>query len=373
MFRVLGNTSVKLPLIGQGTTRVGSYADATPERDRQRMDALRFGIDLGLNFLDTAQLYGGGHSEEVVGQAIKGLRDKVFLASKFNPEYNSYQKLVKAVDKSLDRLQTDYLDLYQVHFPNSSVRIEETMGAMEDLVVAGKIRHIGVSNFTLAELMTARAASSPIGVVSIQVEYNLFQRSIEQDLLPYCQQEEVTVLAYSPLDQGFSVGEGPRLRTLRSLAEKYGKTASQITLRWLVSRPSVVVLVKAARREHILENAQSLEFDLLDEDIERIDQTFDQQVFHACPSRIRTGLDSARSVYRTIEEALENRFDLIPSPESFAQNVAKGNFLKPLPLVPTKDTSGAFDYDLVDGQVFFWAWVIAKGLDEPMPVFEKRG
>ena len=160
MHRVLGNTPVKLPPIAQGTTRMGNYAHATPEKDRQRIDALRFGIDLGLTFLDTAQLYGGGHSEEVVGRAIKGLRDKVFLASKFNPEYNSYQKLVKAVDNSLGRLQTDYLDLYQVHFPNPSVGIEETMGAMEDLVAAGKIRHIGVSNFTLAELKSARAARS---------------------------------------------------------------------------------------------------------------------------------------------------------------------------------------------------------------------
>ncbi|MCH7623635.1 MAG: aldo/keto reductase [Nitrospinae bacterium] len=226
--------------------------------------------------------------------------------------------------------------------------------------------------FTLQELQAARSLAASWDVVSNQVEYNLFQRNIEHDIVPYCQENQVTVMAYSPLDRGLALQDGPRLKLLRSLATKYEKTVAQITLRWVISRPSIIAVVKSASREHTLENAQVMEFDLLDEDIDQIDKLFEQKIVHVPPARIRTKRPGAEGFYGSVDEALRNRDDLIPSPESLAMNIEKAGFPKPVPVIPSSDTSGAYDYDLVDNHVLYWAWVITKGMDEPIPAFEKR-
>ena len=270
--RYLGNTSVKLPALGQGTTQTGSYAISTDEGDRQRIGVLRLGIELGMSLIDTAELYGGGHSEEVVGTAIKGIRDNVFLASKFRPENSTAEGLMRAIEGSLRRLQTDYLDLYQWHWPNPQVPLEETLDALLTLKSQGKIRFIGVSNFTVKELETARSHGGPSEIASTQVEYNLSQRAVERDVLPYCQREHVTLLAYSPLGGGSTLVDGRRSRLLRDIGEKYEKSAAQIALRWLLTRASVIPIVKSSDPKHTLENAQAAKFELDREDIERIDR-----------------------------------------------------------------------------------------------------
>lgn len=370
MFRTLGNTPVKLPVIGQGFTQVGSYESMTEEKDRSRIEALRYGIELGFNFLDTAELYGGGHSEEVVGKAVRGMRERVFIASKFNAEHGSFQGVIRAAEGSLRRLQTDYLDLYQMHWPNPEIPIDETLRALHSLVEQGKVRFIGVSNFTVSELAYARLASS-LPIVSNQMEYNLFERSVEKEMLPYCQREGVTLLAYSPLDRGGILKEEPPLRLLQSLAGKYQKTVVQITLNWLLSHQQVIALVKAGSREHIIENAQATTFKLESEDIALIDSSMEQKIILVPPVRIRVAFKENQRIYRTVDEALHNPQDLIPSPRLVANNILQGHFLKPLALVMTSDLTGEYKYDLVDNSVLYWAWVIARGVNFPMPCFIK--
>src|SRR5208337_3232002 len=184
----LARTGIQLPELALGTWQY-----------QGGVEPLQVGISLGTNFIDTAESYG---TEEIVGQAIKGIRDKVFLATKVSPRHFRRVDVVQAAEQSLKRLNTDYIDLYQLHWPNYTVSIAETMSAMEELVEAGKIRFIGVSNFSAREIAKAQATLTKNRIVSNQVRYNIVDRTIEYVLLQYCQTQQIAVLAFSPLANG---------------------------------------------------------------------------------------------------------------------------------------------------------------------------
>ncbi len=237
----LGSTGIPLPELGLGTWRY-----------RGGVEALRAGIELGACFIDTAECYG---TESLVGEAIRGIRDRIFLASKVSPRHFRYQDVIKAAECSLKQLQTDYLDLYQLHWPNYTVPIAETMSAMESLVAMGKVRFIGVSNFTAAELRRAQAQLSKVRIVSNQVRYSVVDRSPEQELLPYCQANQISLLAFSPLATGFEVLRRADPRDcLGQVAAAVGKTRAQIALNWCVSHPAVIAIFKADKADHVHEN-----------------------------------------------------------------------------------------------------------------------
>ena len=244
-YRELGRTGVSIPEIGLG---VWQY--------RGGVEPLRRGVALGANLIDTAEVYG---TEGVVGEAMKGMRDKVFLATKVSGDHLRRRDVLNAADASLKRLGTDVIDLYQVHWPDSNVPIEETMGALEELVDAGKVRYIGVSNFSLKELKAAQQAMKKHPIVEDQVLYNLMDRDIERDLLPYCQEQGITILAYSPLARG-AIASKPLIRhraafeALRGIARETGKTAAQVALNWCNSHPMVVSIPKSNHVERVEEN-----------------------------------------------------------------------------------------------------------------------
>ena len=215
-------------------------------------EALRAGIELDATFVDTAESYG---TEPVVGQAIRGIRDRIFLASKISPRHFRQHDVINAAECSLKQLNTDYLDLYQLHWPNYTVPIEETMSAMERLVEMGKIRFIGVSNFTAAELRRAQAQLSKARIVSNQVRYSLVDRSAEQELLPYCEANQISLLAFSPLATGFDgLRRADHGDALGQVAAAAGKTRAQVALNWCVSHPAVSAIFKANKVEHVREN-----------------------------------------------------------------------------------------------------------------------
>jgi len=222
--------------------------------------ALRLGLELGMRFVDTAEVYGHGHSEEVVAVAVREQRGSVLIATKVSAENLSYERLIRSCEASLRRLKTDYIDLYQVHWPNPRIPIAETMKAMEKLVGEGRVRQIGVSNFSVQQTREAQEALSKNSLASNQVEYSLAERSIEKDLLPYCTKEHVTVIAYSPVARGHIPGSGreERWRILDRIASKYGKTRTQVALNWLICKEPVVAIPKAANLEHVKENAGSV-------------------------------------------------------------------------------------------------------------------
>ena len=245
----LGNTGVQVPEFALGTWQY-----------RGGLEPLRAGIEFGASFIDTAEAYG---TEPVVGQAIRGIRDRIFLASKVSPRHFRRHDVINAAECSLKQLNTDYLDLYQLHWPNYTVPIGETMASMERLVEVGKVRFIGVSNFTLAELRRAQSVLSTTRIVSNQVRYSLVDRTPEEGLLQYCNTHQISVLAFSPLATGFG-----RMRrcdpddVLGQVAATVGKTRAQVALKWCVSHPAVIAIFKADKVEHVRENCAASGWEL---------------------------------------------------------------------------------------------------------------
>ena len=236
---------------------------------------LRRGVELGAFLIDTAEMY---HTEDAVGRAVKGIRDQVFIATKVLGSTLRYDQVMTAADRSLKRLNVDHMDLYQVHWPNSAVPIAETMGAMERLVDEGKVRYVGVSNFSVAEMREAQAAiKHPI--VSNQVLYSLSEREIEDELLPYCQSNGVMIMAYSPLGEGALVRKPPPdddgpLHVLRDVAEEAGKTMAQVALNWCIAHDNVMVIPKSDSVARTEENCGASGWRLTPEQMGRLDGAF---------------------------------------------------------------------------------------------------
>ncbi len=244
-------------------------------KDDEGVAAIGFGLDLGMSLVDTAEMYGAGHSEELVGQAIQGRRDVVFVASKVSPSHFAYNSLLRAAKSSLKRLGLKQMDLYQLHWPNPRIPISETMRAMEKVVKDGLARYIGVSNFSIEQLREAQESLSRERIVSNQVEYSLLDRSPEAKVLPFCREEGVTVIAYSPLGQGrIPRGKGGPFKVLDKVADSLGKTRNEVALNWLLQHQSVVVIPKAVERKHLQQNAQVPEWMLTREDYELLSKAF---------------------------------------------------------------------------------------------------
>ena len=219
------------------------------------VEPLRAGIEHGACLIDTAEIYG---TEEIVGEAIHGCRDRVFLATKVAPRNFRYRDLIAAAEQSLRRLGTDYIDLYQLHWPNYTVPVEDSMAAMDALVDAGKVRFIGVSNFSIQELKQAQAALSKHKIVSNQVRYSLIERTVECGLLQYCQQNQITLIAYSPFGESFQrMKHFDSESALAQAAKASGKTAAQVALNWLVAKDNVIAIPKASTTAHVVEDCEA--------------------------------------------------------------------------------------------------------------------
>src|SRR3989338_4525502 len=245
---------IKLPAIGIGTwgmgkAKVGERPDTS--NDEGCIAAIREAIKLGMWHIDTAEMYSSGHAEQIVAKAIKGIpREKVFITTKVLTSNLKREFLLAAARSSLQRLQVSYIDIYMIHWVNSTGQIKEAIEAMDELVEAGKVKHIGVSNFSTAQLKLAQSCTDN-KIVTNQVQYNLLDRRCEKELLPYCQENNVILTAYSPLGQGKLL----KNKVLTAVAAKHGKTPAQVALNWLGSTKNVVTIPKAASVWHVLENA----------------------------------------------------------------------------------------------------------------------
>ncbi|XXF79173.1 aldo/keto reductase [Myxococcaceae bacterium GXIMD 01537] len=268
--RLWGGTGVRVPLIGQGTWQMEQ-----DDRDGA-LRSLRVGLDLGLTHIDTAELYGSGLVEELVGEAIAGRRDEVFLVSKVMPSNATYQGTLRACERSLARLGTDRLDCYLLHWPGSHP-LEETVRAFEALVAAGKIRSWGVSNFDVEELEEALALAGPGRISCNQVLYHLRERAIEHRVLPWCEAHGVSVVGYSPFGSGrFPRPDSAGGRVLAEIARAHGVSPFQVALRFLVRRPSLFAIPKASSEPHARDNAAAANLELTEAELARLDAAFPQ-------------------------------------------------------------------------------------------------
>jgi diketogulonate reductase-like aldo/keto reductase len=260
------SSNERIPALGQGTWHMG-------EDSRRRADeiaALRLGIDLGMTLIDTAEMYADGGSEKLVGEAIRGRRDELFLVSKALPHHGTRRGVVRACEGSLERLGVDAIDLYLLHW-RGQIPLEETLAGFEALIAAGKIRHWGVSNFDvddMEELVDLRGGDA---VATNQVLYNLSRRGVEHDLLPWARHSGVSTMAYSPIEQGRLLGHP----SLNAIAERHpGATPAQIALAWALRHDGVCAIPQSGRPEHVRENRGALDLRLTSDDLAELDRAF---------------------------------------------------------------------------------------------------
>ena len=219
------------------------------------IEPIREAVRLGSGFIDTAEGYG---TEKMIGKAIKGFRDQVIVATKVWPTHFRFKDVIKAAENSLRRLKTDHIDLYQLHWPNPSVPFSETMQAMESLIDAGKIRHIGVCNFSLHQLKQAQASMTKHRIISNQVSYSLIDRDIEKNLLPYCVDNDIMVIAYSPLGRNLRhIRAYDKENTLRVISDAIDKTQAQVALNWCITKKNVIAIPKTNSMKRVVENCST--------------------------------------------------------------------------------------------------------------------
>ncbi len=259
----------RVPALGLGTWGIGGGSRPDRSQDGRLVTALQTALQLGYTHIDTAEMYGGGHTEELVGQAIGGHdRRDLFLVSKVWPDHLRYDRLLASCQASLDRLGVDYLDLYLVHWPNESVPSEETFRALNRLVSDGRALHIGVSNFNLTQLRRAhQLAATPLA--TNQVPYSLFERSyVRNGVLNYCQQNGILLTAYTPIEKG----RVARNSLVKNIAERYGATPVQVALGWLLQQAGVIAIPMSTDPQHLRENLESANLQLSNEDMQDLNQ-----------------------------------------------------------------------------------------------------
>ena len=314
--RKLGYSDLRLTTIGLGTWAIGGgdwRFGWGPQDDKESMAGIRHALDLGINWIDTAAIYGLGHSEEVVGKAIKGLTERPIIATKCSIVWDEQRNISRCLAKesirrevevSLRRLQIEVIDLYQIHWPNPEEDIEEGWEAVADLVKEGKVRYGGVSNFSVEQLKRIQPIHP---VASLQPPYSMIERGIEEELLDYCARQNIGVIVYSPMQKGILTGkftrqwvrnlaendhrhgdphfQEPQLRAnleltkdLGSMAEKRGRTVAQLAIAWVLRRPEVTAAIAGARRpSQIEETVRAGEWVLSEEDIAAIDELLDKR------------------------------------------------------------------------------------------------
>jgi aryl-alcohol dehydrogenase-like predicted oxidoreductase len=297
--RELGKSGIQITPIITGTWQAGKAMWVGIE-DSETIKAIRAAFDAGITTVDTAEVYGQGHSEQIVAEALSDVRDRVVYATKVFSNHLKYQQVIDACEGSLKNLKTDYIDLYQIHWPSGSnnsevVPIEETMSALNDLKQQGKIRAIGVSNFSRAQLEEAAQYGR---IDSLQPPYSLFWRYVEKETVPYCIENKISILAYSPLAQGLLTGKfGPdhkfeegdhraknklfqgenyvraqqALEKLRPIADRYQTSLGNLALAWLIAQPQAQAIAGVRNAEQAVQNAKAAEIHLSKEDLAEID------------------------------------------------------------------------------------------------------
>ena len=299
-YRMLGTSNIKLSAIIMGTWQAGKDM-WVGINDAESIKGIKAAYDAGITTFDTAEVYGNGHSEKIVGHALQDVRDNVVIATKVFSNHLKYQQVMEACHGSLKNLNTDYIDLYQIHWPPGSfgakpVPLEETMRAMADLKAQGKIRAIGVSNFSCSQLEDAATYGR---VDSLQPPYSLFWRKVETDAMPHCLKNDITVLAYSSMAQGLLTGKfGPdhtfakgdhrfrnklfqqenyervqkALEKLRPIAKSNNITLGQLSLAWVISRPGICAIAGARNAEQAAQNAAAVNVRLSEQDLAAVDE-----------------------------------------------------------------------------------------------------
>jgi diketogulonate reductase-like aldo/keto reductase len=257
-----------IPKLGLGTWRMGGDMARSHTHDLREAEGIRVAVKLGYTHIDTAEMYGAGHAEELICEAVRQTdRERLFITSKVWSSNLHYQDVLKALEGSLKRLGTSYLDMYLIHWPNPIIPLEDTFRALNELVARGKVRHIGVANFDLEQLERAKELAT-VPLATDQVHYSLLAREPETNgVLRFCEANGILLTAYKPLEKGTVTGHP----VVVEIARKYGVAPAQVALKWLIDKPGVITIPKAVSGQHLEENLGALNVELVGEDTARLD------------------------------------------------------------------------------------------------------
>ena len=260
-----------LPKIGFGTWKIGGSSSPNHSVDAKSLAALRYALEIGYTHIDTAEMYASGHTEELVGEAVRGSRKKreeLFITSKVLPNHLKYEEVLKACDASLRRLKMDYIDLYLIHWPQVGMKLEDTFRALNKLVHDGKVKHLGVSNFNLKLLQQSQGLSET-PLITNQVPYSISERSyVKNGVLEYCQQNDILFTAYEPVDKGNLHSN----RTLELIATLHNATIYQVALAWVISQPRIITIPMSFNPQHIEENFEATKIELSAQEIQQLNE-----------------------------------------------------------------------------------------------------
>jgi diketogulonate reductase-like aldo/keto reductase len=258
-----------LPKIGFGTWKIGGGSHADPKTDPVSLTALHTALEIGYTHFDTAEMYANGHSEELLGRAVdesQVQREAFFITTKVTPSHLRYDDVLNACDASLRRLGMDYIDLYLIHWPSAGMKLEDTFRALNKLVRDGKVKHLGISNFSVKQLKESQERSET-PIVTNQVPYSLADRSyVKNGMLEYCQKNDIFLTAYSPIEEG----NLKKSVVLESIAKAHNATTYQIALAWVTSQPRVITIPMSANPQHIKENFEAANIELSQTEIEQL-------------------------------------------------------------------------------------------------------
>ena len=329
-------------------------------------ESLKFSIELGNNHIDSAQNYGDGQSEEIIGSVAREMRAPLLVATKIGPADFSDGKVIPAIENSLRRLNMESIPLLYLHWPNPTIALDTTLSQIQTAYEQGKIQGLGLSNFSIPDIKRTRDYLSGEIFRAIQLEYNLFDRTPELDFFPLASSLRLSVVAYSPLDQGKVLGSQLRRRRIDKLARSQGITAGQLALSWLLVKSHCFLIPSTRNKGRVRENYGALDIELSDDVFHEVEEITKPEVVRILPQDIQVATDpsSRRDVYLDVKSARENLAGYTPSPEDVALALGRGEKVKPIRVLSQPRATPP--YVLVEGRVRFWAHVIAFGFSTPI-------
>jgi len=372
IYKSLGKSAIKVSAIGLGTMGFGGRYQREEQAAESCIHLIRTAVDLGLNFFDTAEVYGKGHAEEILGKAVSAIRDDVVIATKFAPANSGYADVMGAAEGSLKRLNTDFIDLYQMHWPAPQIPIEETFGGLADLVEQGKVRAVGLSNVTVSHARKILAfLPQDFPLVSMQQDFSLLERFVEPRILPFCTASGLSLIAYSPLGQGRLTKHDDRYEILQDVAERYAMTTSQVALQWVARKENTVAIPMTSRDANLRSNATALDRTIDDIDMSAITRAYSADIRPINVDAIEVMESHTGKVFSSLEQAKANTLGMSPSPRQLAEEMREGEMLKP---IKVRQKPGTLDkFELYEGQLRYWAWVIAHDGCEPIIAMVEHG
>jgi diketogulonate reductase-like aldo/keto reductase len=359
---------MKLPLIGQGAGHKGENLESFETDFSNLVNSVQIGIENGMNFVDTAEIYADGRSEIVVGSAVSRIRSEVLIASKFSTNHHKRYEVIKALDQSLTRMNTEYVDLYQIHWPNNSVPLEETLGAMWELKSKGKITEVGLCNVNRTQLIDAISIAKKQSekIYSVQIKFNLNDRFAYNQIADICKLEDIKIIAYSPVRNVLPL-KNDQKSLINEIAVAIGATPIQVALNWVISHVGVSAIPESSKPKHLIELARSREFTLSELQVDALDASFKSKAQDLAVRQIHSRNLLRRNTAKELAKNQIQKFsnDFCPSIMELSEEISSGNFLQPIIVKLQSDSMNNFE--IIEGELRYWAFVVCNGADSLIP------